>query len=109
AEEVVDALEAGERSELAGRAVEDLGHLGVRLEEGLGRDAEAQAAELLVEHAAARDEVGLAPRRGLRELVGAGDEERLDVERARQRRLVDLAVAEDEAQLQLARAPPLAD
>ena len=49
AEEVEDALGAGQPGHLRGDRVEALGHLRVGLEEGAVGDPEAQAAELLLE------------------------------------------------------------
>ena len=51
--EVPDDLAAGQRGLLDRVLVEHVGHLGVRLQEGAGRDAQAQAADLLLEPGAA--------------------------------------------------------
>ena len=47
--QVPDDLAAGQRGLLDRVLVEHVGHLGVRLQEGAGRDAQAQAADLLLE------------------------------------------------------------
>ena len=68
--QVVEALPALERRELAGDAVEPLGHLGVRLEERLRRDREAQPRDLLVDALVARQEHRAPAARGLADAVG---------------------------------------
>ncbi len=68
--EVVQALPALERGELGGDAVEPLGHLGVRLEERLRRDREAQPSDLLVDPLVARQEHRAPAARGLADPVG---------------------------------------
>ena len=59
--EVVDALGAASAGVLGREPVEPLGHLGVGLEEGLRRDAEAQAGELLLEALVARHAPSCSP------------------------------------------------
>src|SRR3954467_874390 len=67
--QVVYALAAAEAGELDRGAVEALGHLGVGLEERVGRDAEAQslagALQFFLDHGGAGQQVGLTVARGL--------------------------------------------
>ena len=64
--EIPDRLAAGEPRGLARERVEPLGHRGVRLEERVRADAEAQAAELLLDPLLAPEQ----PRRQVRHLGG---------------------------------------
>ncbi len=63
--EVVDALPALQGGVLGDDPVEQLGHLGVGLEEGLGGDAQVELAEALGQLGLAPDELGLAAGGGL--------------------------------------------
>ena len=103
--EVEDALVAAQRGELGGVAVEHLGHLGVGLEERLGRDQEAQVAELLGELRRAGEQRRLAALGALAEPRGLGPEQaRRASTRVDQRVGVELAGRGDEPDLQLAGA-----
>ena len=56
--EVVDRLAAGQRGELARDRVQLRGHLGVRLQERVRADAEAQAVDLLLDRVVAPEQLG---------------------------------------------------
>ena len=110
--EVVDALAAGQPGELGGRRVEPLGHLGVRLEEGLGRDLEAQGVaaelELLLDRLRALEQLVLAVARGLGNALGLGPDDAVGRDRRAELVVGELALAGDEARLDLAGAAALA-
>ena len=85
--EVEDALAAAQPGGLGGVAVEHLGHLRVGLEERLGRDQEAQVAELLVQLRRAGEQRRLAALRALAEPRGLGPEQ------ARRRRRASISAS----------------
>ena len=91
--EVEDPLVAAQAGELGGDAVEDLGHLGVGLEERLGRDQEAQVAEVLVQLRGAGQQLGLPALGGLAEPGGLRPQQAVGVDRVEQRVGVELARA----------------
>ena len=75
--EVVEALPALERRELAGDAVEPLGHLGVRLEERLGRRSRKRSPPSSSWMRSSPDSSSCRPPLGrLAEAVGAGPQQR---------------------------------
>src|SRR4029450_470806 len=99
AEEVEDALGAGQAGLLGGDPVEPLSHLRVGLEEGSVGDPEAKAAEFLLQEFGAE-----RPGAHSRRAAGTfGDGVQVDG------RAGDLRGRGDEAALELAGAPPLAD
>ena len=109
--EVVDALPALERRELAGDAVEPLGHLGVRLEERLRRDREAQPARA-PRGSARRPTASIVrpPLRGLADAVGPRPQQA--VAAARPRRALSTSISPGpvhEAHADLPGPAPLAD
>ena len=112
--EVVHALPALQRRVLDDDLVQQLGHLGVRLEERLGGDPQVELAEALGQLGLAPHQLGLAARGRLREAARARPQhagealaERL-AQRLRQRARLELAVGRDDADLQLAGAPAFA-
>ena len=94
--------------ELDRGAIEHLGHLGVRLEERLGRDQELEVAELLAQPLGAGQPLRLAALGALAEVRGAGPEQALAVDGGDERVGVDRAGRGDEPHLQLAGPAPLA-
>ena len=99
---------AAQVGELDRRAVEHLGHLGVGLEERVGRDQELEVAELLAQPLGALDPLRLAALGALAEVGGAGPEQPLAVDRGGERVGVDRAGRGDEPDLQLAGPAALA-
>ena len=97
--EVEESLAAGEAGALAGDRVQALGHLGVRLQEGGVREPQAQPAELLGDVLGAEDAGGPVG------AAGRALDDRMQVDRWPR----DLARRGDQAGLDLARAPALAD
>ena len=106
--EVVDALVAAQAGVLDGQLVQPLGHLGVGLEERLGRDQEVEVADLVVQLRAAGEQHGLAALGGLAEPLGLRPEQPVAGHRVDQRVDVELAGRGDEADLELAAAAALA-
>src|SRR3954471_17476987 len=107
--EVEDALVAAQRGELHRGAVQALGHLRVRLEEGVGRDRELELAEALVEPRGPGQERRLAALGALPEVGRLRPEQPVAFDGGGERVRVDASGRGDEPHLQLARAPPLAD
>src|SRR5205807_3951001 len=109
--QVEDALPALERGELARHAVQQLGHLGVRLEERLRGDAQVELAEALGELRLAPHELGLAPGRRLREAARARPQHAAETLAQRGAQMageltgVELALGRDDPDLQPIRAP----
>jgi hypothetical protein len=111
AEQVVDALPALQAGVVGRQPVEALGHLGVGLEEGVGADAKAQPAELLLDGLGAVQDLGDAAGGGLADV-----ERRASTRRSRADRLGEAVevrrrpalVGRDDADLQLAGAATLA-
>ena len=111
--EVVHALPALQRGVLGDDAVQQLGHLGVRLKERLRGDPQIELAQALGQLGLAPHELGLAAGGGLGEAARARPQDaaesarRARAERQRERAGIELAVGGDEAHLQLARCAGL--
>ena len=108
--EVEDLLAAGQPASSIAIAVEALGHLGVGLEERLGRDAEAQAGRAPPRSNSLPAELlRLALARGLGHALRRCPENAVRARRGLDERVaVEVALAGHEPRLELPGAPPLA-